>query len=576
MSNQEVAQFLYQIAAMLEITGESKFRIVAYERAGHSVEHLARDIRDIWQQGKLEQIEGIGPSIAETIAELLGKGRSRYFEELRKKVPKEELELTEIPGVGPRSAKLLYSKYKIKGIRELTKAAKSGRIRQIPHFGETSERNILRGIELLKKSKIERERVSLAIAEPIARDLVDRLQTLEAVEKCDAVGSLRRMRETIGDVDIIVASEEPKKVVEAFARFPVFRRILARGLTKASAIHRHNVRVDLEVLPLRDYGSLLQHFTGSKEHNVRLRTWAVKKGLKVSEHGIVKKGKTYHFYDEPSFYRFLGLEYIPPEMREDTGEFDLALKHKLPKLVELKDMRGDLHVHTIASDGSNKPEELVREAKNLGYDYLCLSDHTKGLGIASGLDEKRFARQLDLIKKLNKKIRGFHLLSGAEVNITATGDLDIRQDVLSQMDIVIGSVHSSFNQTKEVMTKRIIKAINNREMDILGHPSGRLIGEREPYEVDWPAVFRAAAKNKVALEVNSSPERLDLKDVLIKEAIKYGVKIAIDTDSHNLDHLLQMRYGVAQARRGWARKGDVINTMSAADLMKWAKRKGGK
>jgi len=402
---------------------------------------------------------------------------------------------------------------------------------------------------------------------------MERLKTLPVVEKCDAVGSLRRMKETIGDVDIIVASKKPKEVIEFFVRLPVFKRILASGETKASAIHKHNVRVDLEILSSADYGSLLQHFTGSKQHNIHLRTWAVEKGLKISEYGVIKKGKVYHFSEEKKFYEFLGMQYIPPELREDGGEIEAALEHRLPKLVELKDIQGDLHVHTYESDGSYSPDELARAAMKMGYKYLGISDHTRGLGVARGLDEKRFAQQIKLIENLNKNYRGFKLLTGAEVNITAGGDLDINEKTLGKLDIVIGSVHSSFNQTKEVMTRRIIKALNHPEIDILGHPSGRIIGERESYEVDWKEVFKVAAKNKVAMEVNSFPDRLDLKDILIKEAIKYGVKIVINTDSHQLEHLELMRYGVAQARRGWARKKDVVNTMSLKEILRWAKRK---
>lgn len=574
MTNQEIAQFLYNIAAMLEITGEGKFRVMAYEKAAHSIEHLPEDVYDIWQQGKLEEIEGVGASIAEKIADLLKNGKSKYYENLKKKVPEEEIALTEIPGVGPKIAKMLFEKYKIKGVKELEKAAKSGRIEKIPHFGLTSERNILRGIELLKKKKIEKERVLLNIAEPIARDLIARLKIFPGVEKCDAVGSLRRMKETIGDVDLIAAAKKPREVIEFFVKQPVFKRILSSGETKASLIHKHNVRVDLEILPISDYGSLLQHFTGSKEHNIRLRTWAQEKGLKISEYGVVGKGKTYHFDNEKKLYEFLGMQYIPPELREDTGEIDAALARKLPKLVELKDIKGDLHVHTEESDGSERPEELAKRAMELGYEYLDISDHTKGLGVARGLDEKRLMKQIERIKKINKQFRNFRLFNGAEVNITAAGDLDIDHTTLSKLDIVIGSVHSSFNQTKDVMTKRIIKVLNHPEIDILGHPSGRIIGEREAYQADWQEIFRVAARNKVAMEVNSFPDRLDLKDVLIREAIKFGVKIVIDTDAHQLDHLDLMRYGVSQARRGWARKSDVVNTLGLKDFEGWIKRRG--
>jgi len=575
MTNKKIAQILNNISKMLEIKEASRFRVMAYERAAKSIKNLGEDVIDIHKRGELEKIEGVGESIARKISELIKTGKCKYYEELKKKVPLEEINLTNVPGIGPRMAEVFYKKLKINNIAGLEKAAREGKISKLPNFQEKTELNILKGIQQLRKHTKEKNRMLLSFAEPIAMGLVESLENkCDSAEKCNVVGSLRRMKETIGDIDIVVGSEFPKRVVDCFVRLPSVKRIIASGRTKASVLHKQGVRVDLEVLPLDSYGNLLHHFTGSKEHNIRLRTWARSKGLKISEYGVlnVKTGKLHKFRTEKDFFKFLGMQYIEPELRTDTGEIEAAFANKLPKLIKLSDIKGDLHNHTYLSDGSNKPEELAMAAIKKGYRYLGISDHTKGLGVASGLDEKQLLKEIQQIKRVNKRFRKIHLFTGAEVNIKADGNLDINKEVLKKLDIVVASVHSSFSQLEGIMTKRIIKAIKNPLVNIIGHPSGRIIGEREPYDVDWPEVFKAAAKYKVALEINSFPDRLDLKDILIKEAKKYGVKFAIDTDSHKLEHLDNMRYGVAMARRGWAEKKDIINAMNLNRLKKWLKK----
>jgi len=376
------------------------------------------------------------------------------------------------------------------------------------------------------------------------------------------------MKETIGDIDVVVATPNPKKMIGCFAKAPFVKNILSKGDTKISITHKKNVRIDLEILPEQDYGSLLQHFTGSKEHNVRLRTWAVEHKLKLSEYGIEKKGKLYHFADEKKFYEFLGMQYIEPELREDRGEIEAALAHKLPKIISYNDLLGDLHCHTKSSDGTNTIAELAQKAISKKYKYLGISDHTVGLGVASGLSDKEILKHKAEIQKANKKFKNIKLLAGAEINITASGKLDLSLATIKKLDYGIGSVHSAFNQDEAIMTKRMIAGIKSG-IKILGHPSGRLLGQRQAYNVDWVEIFKACAKYKVALEINSFPERLDLKDTLIKDALAYGCKFCIDSDAHALEHMDLIKYGIATARRGWATKADIINSWELEKLLKW-------
>lgn len=574
MNNQQIAKIFKNISTILELKNDSRFRVIAYERAADVISNLTKDLDDIYKEGgikALEDVPGVGISIAEKIVELLKTGKLKAYAQLTKEFPEKMLVLTEVPGIGPKTAEVLYKKLKIDSIDKLAKAAKSGVIEKLPHFKKQSALNILRGIEQYKTRTKERNRMVLTTAGPIADDLLAYLHKNKLVKRCDAVGSLRRMKETIGDIDIVVATAEPEKIIEYFSQADFVKNILAKGDTKISITHRKEVRVDLEILPEKTYGSLLQHFTGSKEHNVALRTWASAKGFKISEYGIVDKNKKNHlFTDEKSLYGFLGMEYIEPELREDRGEIETALAHKLPKIIGYKNILGDLHCHTNKSDGSNTIAELAGKAVSLKYKYLGISDHTVGLGVASGLNDRELLKHKAQIQQVNKKFKGLRILAGAEININAKGQPDISASTIKKLDYSIGSVHSAFNQDEATMTKRILTGIKSG-IKILGHPSGRLIGHRHGYDVDWIEIFKACAKYKVALEVNSFPERLDLKDTLIKDALSYGCKFCIDSDAHALEHMDLIKYGIATARRGWATKADVINSWELERLLKWFK-----
>lgn len=574
MTNSEIADFLYELAKMLEIVGETRFRIVAYEQAAHIIENLPEELVDIYKNKavtSLTDIKGIGQSIAEKIAEIITTGKSKYYQELSKKVPPAELNLIKIPGIGPKTAQKLYTQFKIKNIKDLEKIALKGKIRKLSGFDTTAEENILANIKRLKKRE---KRLLISFAEPIAEECLAVLKKCCFVEKCEMVGSLRRMKETIGDIDLVASSEKPNSVINYFIKQSFVKKIKTQGTAKISIIHQKGIAIDLEILPPKQYGSLLQHLTGSKEHNIHLRKFANDKGLSLSEYGIrtLKTSKTAYFKDEKSFYKKLGLTYIPPELREDQGEIEAASKNKLPKLITLKNIKGDLHLHTQWSEGSSTIEEMAHAGLSNGYSYIAITDHTYGLGIANGMDEMTILKQADLIKKVNKKLKRIKIFSGVEVNIKADGSLDIADEILSKLDIVIASVHSSFHQSEEKMTERIIKAINNPNVKIIGHPSGRILKKRPSYDVEWEIIFKEAAKNNIALEINSLPDRLDLKDTLVHEAKKHEIKFAINTDSHDMAYLTQIKYGVAVARRGWLEKHDIINTYSLENLISWLKK----
>ena len=583
MTNLEIAKILSNISTILEIKGESKFRVIAYSRAAEVIANLTKDIEDVYKEGgikALEEVPGVGVSIAEKIEELIKTGKMKYYKQLTKSFPEKMLVLTQVPGIGPKTALVLYKKLHIDSIPKLQKAATSGKIHKLPHFKEQAEQNILRGIKQFGIRTKERNRMVLTAAGPIADEVLAYIRKFKDVKKCNVVGSLRRAKETIGDIDIVVAIPNPKKLIDYFAKAPFVKNILSKGDTKISVTHKKNVRIDLEILPEQDYGSLLQHFTGSKEHNVHLRTWAVEHKFSLSEYGIedlsAKGGsasggkKRHHFVDEKKFYEFLGLQYIEPELREDRGEIEAALAHKLPKIIGYNDLNGDLHCHTKTSDGTNTIAELAQKAMSKKYKYLGISDHTVGLGVASGLSDKEILKHKAEIQKVNKKFRNIKLLAGAEINITASGKLDLSLATIKKLDYSIGSVHSAFNQDEATMTKRMIAGIKSG-IKILGHPSGRLIGQRQAYDVEWTEIFKACAKYKVALEINSFPERLDLKDTLIKDALAYGCKFCIDSDAHALEHMDLIKYGIATARRGWATKADVINSWDLQRLLKWFK-----
>jgi len=570
MTNKEIGKILYQIAKILELGNEKdRFRVVAYERAAQQIENYPDEMAEVYKKGglrALEDVPGVGESIAEKIEELIKTGKLKYLEEIKEEVPASEVEFLEIPGVGPKTAIKIAKVLKAKNIDDLEKKLKEGKGDKF--FKAQTQANILRGINISKRLT---GRMLITDALPIAEDFVAKIKKVQGVKKADFVGSLRRMKETIGDIDIVAASFSPEKLIEAFTKFDGVGQVMSQGETKSTIVHRQGAQIDLEIVPEQEYGSLLQHFTGSKEHNIALRTFAQTKGMSLSEHGVKIGKKLHKFSSEEEYYSFLKMTWIAPELRENTGEIEAALKNQLPKLIELADIRGDLHVHSNWSDGLMSIEEIVKIAQKLDYEYIVISDHTVGLGIAGGLDEKDLEKRQKEIKEIQRKYPKVKILSSVEVNIKANGDLDIKDWMLEKLDIVTASIHTSFFQDKETMTGRIIKAINHPHVDIIGHPSGRIIGQREPYEADWQKVFEEAAKHKTALEISAFPNRLDLRDALCREAKTFGIKFAISTDAHQIHHLDLMRFGVAVARRGWLEKEDIINTWEASRLIAWAK-----
>lgn len=571
MTNKDIAKILYQIGEILELSNaKDRFRVIAYERAAQTIENYADEMADVYQKGGLKalnDISGVGESIAEKIEELLRTGRLKYLQEIQKEVPAAEVEFLKIPSVGPKMAVKIARELKAHNIKDLEKKLKSGAAAKI--FKEKTRANILRGIEILQKMT---GRMLLTEALPIAEEMVVKIRKFSEVGRADFVGSLRRMKETIGDIDIVATSSEPAKVIDQFTRLTGVSQVISKGETKSTIIHERGAQIDLEIVPQNEYGSLLQHFTGSKEHNVALRTYAQGIGKSLSEHGIKVGRKQNKFADEKSFYQFLKMDWMAPELRENRGEIAAALKHQLPDLVELKDIKGDLHVHSNWSDGMLTIEEIANIGQKLNYQYIVISDHTVGLGIAHGLDELRLQKRQKEIEAAQKKHPNIKILSSVEVNIKADGDLDIKDWMLQKLDIVTASIHTSFFQDRERMTQRMLKAINHPHVDIIGHPSGRIIGQREPYDADWMEIFRACQKAGTALEISAFPNRLDLKDTLCQEAKKFGVKFAISTDSHQAQHFDLIRFGVAVARRGHLEKDDIINCLSTDDLIKWASR----
>ena len=570
MKNPLVSEILNEIADYLEFANEP-FKVRAYRKAALVIEGLSEDIEQVWKEGRLMELPGIGEGIAKKIDDFLKNNKSKYLEELKKKTPVDMEQLGKIEGIGPKTILKLYKELKVKNAADLEKAAKQGKIQKIKGLGPTVEQNILKSIEFARKTS---ERVPLGFALSSAEEVVKALKTLKEVERVSIAGSTRRMKETIGDIDILVTTKAPDKVIDFFTKLPNVAEVLAKGPTKSSVRLKEGIQVDLRVLNDNIFGAALLYFTGNKEHNIILRKIAIEKGLKLSEYGLFHKktNKRIAGSTEEEVYKKLGLAYIEPEMREDEGEIELAQHHMLPKLIGYNDIKGDLQMHTKWSDGSNTIEEMALAGKKLGYKYICITDHTGKLAIAHALDEKRIAEQRKEIGKVNKKLSSITILQGVEVNIKDDGALDMPDKVLKQLDIVVASIHSGFKNPKEKITKRMIKAMENENVDIIAHPTGRLITKREAYEIDLDAVFDAARKTKTIMEINSYPERMDLRDSHVRAAVKAGVKLVISTDAHNTDQLHFIRLGIGTARRGWATKNDVINTKSLKEMLNCLKK----
>lgn len=573
MKNQEIVRVFNEIADILEIKGENPFRIRAYRRAAQNIDGLADDVAEKSEE-ELRKIPGIGADLADKIKEYVKTDSLKFYEELKREVPSGLINLLSVPGLGPGTAKMLFDKLRIEDISDLERCAREGRLKGLPGIQAKTEENILKGIEMVKRRT---GRFPIGRVLPIANEIMKRLSKESPVKELSVAGSLRRWKETIKDIDILATSDEPKKVMNVFTRLPHSKDVLMKGPTKSSIITNEGIQVDLRVVSEDSFGAALAYFTGSKAHNIRLREMAVRKELKINEYGVfnVKTERKLGGKNEIDVYRLLGLPFIPPEMREDTGEVEAAVAGRLPELLEIKDIKGDLHVHSNNSDGSHEIEELVDTARKKGYEYIAVTDHSKSLGVARGMSIEQVLAQNKKIKTINRKLRGFKLLSGIELDIRSDGTLDYPDEILKQLDIVVASIHSGFRQSREQITKRLISAMKNPLVTIIAHPTGRLIGEREAYDVDMEEILNTAKETVTVLEINAYPLRLDLKDIYIKRAKEMGLSFSISTDTHVNYQFDFMNYGVGTARRGWLEKEEVLNTCSYNVLMKRLKGKKG-
>jgi len=567
MINKKIAKIFKEIAEYLEME-DVQFKPQAYRKAAFLIDNLDQNLNEIYQEGgekALKGLSGIGESIADKIIEYIKTGKIEYYEKYKKKVPIEFDELTSVEGIGPKTVKKLWKELDIKDLESLEKAAKDKKIRELDGFGEKSEKNILEGIEFVKSSK---GRFLLGDILPVVEEIKEKLKNLEQVKKVDVCGSVRRKKATIGDIDFLVLTDNPEPVMEFFVSMPNVVKVWGKGKTKSSIRTEQDFDIDLRVIPKKSYGAALQYFTGSKDHNIKTRKIAINKRLKLSEYGVFKKEKRIAGKTEKEVYNAIGLPFIEPELRTDSGEIKAAKEDKLPKLVKLEDIKGDLHLHSNWNGGDNSIEEIAKAAKELGYNYIGISDHTKTLKIENGLNEKQLEEQRKEIKKLNKKLKGITILQGAETNILKDGSIDIKDNALKKLDYAIAGIHSHFKMREKEMTERIIKAMSNPNINIISHPTGRILKRRDQYKIDLDKLFKFAKKTNTVLEIDSFKKRLDLKDVNIRKAKEAGVKMVIDSDAHNIIHLKYMELGVFQARRGWAEKKDIVNTLSLKKLVK--------
>lgn len=584
-TNVDIAEAFGRIAEILEIQGENKFRVRAYERAAQSIGGMAKDVGEIYREGltlgdngglkALKDIPGIGEDLALKIEEMLATGKLKFLHEMSKKVPEGVIDIMAVEGMGPKKTKLVWKKFGVKNVKELEELAKSGKLNKLEGWGDKSVANILHNIELSKKFG---DRLPLAEAMNIAETIVSILKKSKLCVDIEIAGSLRRMKETIGDIDILVTSDKPEDVTELFTTMPLVKEVMARstGSGRSTVLLKTGIEADLRVLDPEQFGVGLYYFTGSKQHHIATRTMAVKKGITISEYGVFKgtkehKGKLIAARTEEDVFKSIGLPYIPPEIREASGEIEVALENKLPKLIEIKDIKGDLHLHSNFSDGSHTMLEMAEGAKRASFEYIAITDHASSMGMVKGIKEKNIDEYLEMIEDVRNKVHGIHILSGAEVDIQEDGSLYLPDELLKKLDWVVASVHSHFKQSEAVMTKRLIKAIENPYVKVIGHPFTRKVLERAPIEFNFTEVAKHAKKFSVALEINTSPDRLDLPDVYIRQAKEIGTMLTIDSDSHDKNGF-NFRFGVAQARRGWCEKGDVLNTLSWTEFHKKLKK----
>ena len=579
MDNKAIAGILYETADLLEIDGQDSFRVRSYRNAAEAIEALPHQVSNlIAEPKKLLEVPGIGKGMLANLQHLFQEGNVEVHAELLKKYRPSMLELLKIQGLGPKTIALIWSAYQVSDLDGVEKLAREGKIRELPRMGEKHEQKLLKAIEDYRRIG---GRFLLDTAEQLAAKLVAHLLEAPGVEKVTPAGSLRRGRETVGDLDVLVtgkgccADESREQIAQHLLRFPGLMEIIAKGENKVSFRQRNGMQVDVRLLPPESFGAALQYFTGSKAHNVALRQRALKMGYTLSEYSLANLDdeKPVAGRSEEEIYAKLKLDFIPPELRENLGELEAAARHELPQLLELADIRGDVHMHTVETDGRNTIEEMAEAARERGYQYMAITDHSKNLAFANGLTDERALAHIERIQAVGKKMKGIRIFAGIEVDILADGTLDLSDSVLERMDIVIASVHSHFNQDRATMTERLLKAISNPNTSIIGHPTGRQLLRRDAYPFDVDAILQSAAKHKVAMELNSYPDRLDLCDVHLRMAKQHGVKIVVNTDSHHTSHMEKIRYGVTQARRAWLTKEDVLNTLPAPDFAKAMKHK---
>jgi DNA polymerase (family 10) len=567
--NSDVAEIFNEMADLLEILAENPFRVRAYRNAARTVGDLSQSVASMVEQAKdMTELPGIGKDLGRKIEEIAKTGTLSQLQDLEDRIPPQLRRLMKIPGLGPKRVKALYDKMGITSLEDLKKAGEEGKIKELKGFGEKIERMILEEIGREKKEA----RIKLNIVEEEASDIVSYLKKVEDVKEAIVAGSYRRKKETVADLDVLATCKEGSKVIDAFINYENVREVIAKGDTRSTVILRSGIQMDLRVVPEVSYGAALHYFTGSKAHNIAIRTLGVKRGLKINEYGVFKGERCIAGKTEEEVFAQVDLPFIEPELRENWGEIEAAQKGKLPKLITLKEIRGDLHAHTKATDGRHTLGQMLEAARDRGYQYLAITDHSKRLSMTHGFDAKRLAIRNEEIDRLNEKLEGFIVLKSIEVDILEDGSLDLPNSILKELDLTVCSVHSKFNLPREKQTERITRAMDNPYFNIFAHPSGRLIDEREPYDVDMERVMEAAKERGYVMEVNAHPDRLDLSDVHCKLAKDMGVKVVISTDAHSVTDLELMRFGVWQARRGWIEKEDVLNTRNCDVLKKLIKR----
>ncbi|HID32370.1 MAG TPA: DNA polymerase/3'-5' exonuclease PolX [bacterium (Candidatus Stahlbacteria)] len=554
------------MADALEFKGENPFKVNAYRKAARVLDEIDLDLGQIKDEGELKTISGIGSGIAKKIIEYLRTGKIKKYEEAIKGIPTSLLELLKIQNLGPKTLALAYEKLKVKSLDDLIRVIEDGSLAHLPQMGQKKVENIRKGISIYLSTQ---DRISIFEATEISDQVINYMRKVTKVKRIEPAGSLRRMKETIGDIDILAAGKNGEEIISRFVAMPGVKQILAKGRTKGSIILETGRQVDLRLVPPESYGAALQYFTGSKAHNIKLRDIAKTKRLKLNEYGLFRGNRRIGGRNEIEIYRGLDLDFVPPELREDRGEVELAQRHSLFPLVERKEIRGDLHVHTNYSDGDATIEEMARYAMRLGYEYILIADHSQSAKYAHGLDEDRLLAQIEEIDRLNRRLKRFHILKGIETDIKANGSLDTADEILKRLDLVIGAIHSGF---KKNVTERMLDAMTNPYLDIIAHPTGRLISRREGYEVDIDRVIDRAAQVNVALELNSYFDRLDLNDINLLKAKQAGVKIAIGTDAHNPEGMGMIRFGLGTARRGWLTRKDILNTLTYKALCRWRRR----